>query len=147
MLTQRHLICVQAPNVRLWRCSKHSAVLTAELGRTLISHETACTARVEAAAQHQLSCLLQAQCLLVLQWAGARHLSEVLTKRGGAHVNLRRQFVNVKRLREILLQPTDSFRNLLTGGSVGDEMLKLRPVRTEEQSNSDLLLQQRCEAS
>lgn len=55
MLTHRHLIRVQSPNIGLRWGSEQSAVLTAELGRTLISHEPACTARVEAATRRQES--------------------------------------------------------------------------------------------
>ena len=62
-------------------------------------------------------------------------------------MNARCQFINVKRMSKILLQPTDSLRNLLTWRSVSHKVLKLRPVRPKKQSHRDLLLQQWRQAS
>src|SRR6058998_3606384 len=63
-----------------------------------------------------------------------------------AHVRAIRQIIPLQRLREILLEPGDHLRNLLAGGPGDDEVTELRAVRTGQQANGDLLLDQRRQA-
>jgi hypothetical protein len=110
---------------------------------TFISDTAARGARVELLVQHQLSCLLQTQLLLVLQRAHAREGAEMLPEGRGAHVRAIRQFVPVQRLNEVLLEPGDGLRDLLTWGAGRDEAPELRTVRACQQAEDDFLLDQR----
>ena len=66
----------------------------------------------------------------------------MLSKGRRAHVGAMRHVVHPKRLDEVLLEPGHSLRNLLTRRSSGPETQELRTVRTCEQTNDDLLLDQ-----
>src|SRR4029453_10530456 len=101
-----------------------------ELGGALIAHEPPGVASVEALVEHQLPRFLQAQLLLELQRAHAGDGAEMLPEGGWAHVRASSQLVYVKRLGEVLLEPGDGLRNLLTRGSGGDEAPQLRSIRT-----------------
>ena len=112
------------------RRSAETDNLAAELRRALVSHTPAGAARVEALVQHQLPCFLQTQLLLVLQRAHASQGAEMLPEGRGAHVRAIRQVVAVQRFNEVLLEPRDSLRDLLTRGPCADEPPELWTVRT-----------------
>jgi hypothetical protein len=63
-------------DVAVRRRAKQPAILTAELGRTLVTHAEARLGGVEGFAQHEAPCFLQAKALLVLERAERRHFLE-----------------------------------------------------------------------
>ena len=64
----------------------------------------------------------------------------------GTHVRATGQLVAVQSLNEVLLESGNGLRNLLARGPRGDEPPELRTVRTCEQAENDLLLDQRRQA-
>jgi hypothetical protein len=64
LLPRRRLALSHPPDIPLRRSAKQAAVLAAELGGTLITHEPPGVACVETLVEHQLPRLLQTQWLL-----------------------------------------------------------------------------------
>ena len=87
--------------------AEHPPVLAAELGRAFVPDPERRLRRVQPFAQHQPPRLLQAQPLLVLQRAQARHRLEVLVEPRQAHPRLPGERLDPERVREVVPQPPD----------------------------------------
>ena len=116
------LINAHPPDVPLRRFAEQTSVLTAELRGTFVSHSAPRVSGVKVLVEHQLPRFLQAQLLLILQWADTGDGAKMLPESSGAHVRTSREFVNVHCSREILLQPNHSFCDLLAWGAGGNEL-------------------------
>src|SRR5947199_10841302 len=81
----------QCGHVPTRRGTEHAPVFAAELRRALVADAERRFGRVQPLAQHQPPRLLQAQALLVLQWAHRRHALEMEVERRRAHPHLPRQ--------------------------------------------------------
>ena len=90
------------------RIAKMAFVLAAEVRCVVVTDLKACLGRVETFGEHGPPRLLQAEFLLKLQGAHGCNGFEVGMKAGDAHANLARDFLNAKRLGEILAQLSDS---------------------------------------
>ena len=83
-------------------------VLAAEVRSVVVTDLKACLGRIETFGEHEPPRLLKAEFLLKLQGAHGCNGFKVGMKAGDAHANFARDFLNAKRLGEILAQLSDS---------------------------------------
>ena len=83
-------------------------VLAAEVRSVVVTNMKACLRCIEIFGEHESPRLLKAKFLLKLQGAHGSNSFKVGMKAGDAHANLARDFLNTKRLGEILPQLSDS---------------------------------------
>ena len=127
------------------RATEKAGVLAAELRRTEIADLARRAPGVQHARQHQVSCLLQAEHLLVLQRRHVGDRLEVLVERRHAHVGQIGQVIERDGLREVLAHPRHGRGHATDARLLLADLRDTRAGRTEQQPDEDLVDDQRRE--
>ena len=117
-----------------------STVLPAELRGALVAHLKPRRGGIDIVGEHESTSLLQAQSLLILEWAESGHGTEMLVESGVAHLGHGSQILNLELLGEILVEPIDSPRDVITLTSCHSDVTKSSPLLSNQESINDLLL-------
>nr|ACN58957.1 hypothetical protein AKSOIL_0178 [uncultured bacterium BLR10] len=134
---------LQTPDIPQRRCAEQAGIFTAELRRAFVAHTHCGGAGIDVFVQHQLTRILQAEPLQILQRAHARYRAEVLPESRWTHMCLGSQVIDRKIHSEVLLQPRNYLGNLLAWRADRDQMAQHRAMLSTEQSNNNFLLNQR----
>src|SRR5690349_11207176 len=134
-----------ASDIAVRRSAELTIVLSAKLRGALIANHASRLASIHILVQHQLPRFLQTQLLLRLQRTQPRGSAKVLPEGGGTHIRVQRQLVHAYGLGEVLLDPRDHPGDVSAWRVRRHERSKLRAMGTRQQTNHDLLLNQRSE--
>ena len=127
------------------RASEETRVLATELRRAQIADAVARITRVHLLEQHQSSCFMQPEDLLVLERTQRGHGLEALVKRRGAHVDGGRHFIDRDRLRKMRADPAHGLADALHARlGLADLRHSWTDPRTQ-QTNDDLVDDERSE--
>jgi len=119
----------QALDIPHRRCAELTAVLAAELGRTLVADGEGSPRRIELLGQHQPARLVQPHSLLELQRTHGCRRAEVTVEGGGAQSHPARQVVDPQWLVEVVLKPVDGPRELEPMVAGRDDLPQARSLR------------------
>ena len=104
-------------HVPVRRFAKQPLILPVELRRALVADGQARTGGILAFREHEALGLVQAQPLVELQRAERRHFLKMAVERGGGHVHLLSQLVDLQRFPVIVPQPRDGLGDLIALGT------------------------------
>ena len=127
------------------RFAKQPLILPVELRRALVADGQARTGGILAFREHEALGLVQAQPLVELQRAERRHFLKMAVERGGGHVHLLSQLVDLQRFPVIVPQPRDGLGDLIALGTEGVQSAQEFPLRADEQAVMDFADNERPE--
>lgn len=130
-------LCGGSPNSPL--------ILPVELRRALVADGQTCAGGILAFREHEALGLVQAQPLVELQRAERRHFLKMAVERGGGHVYLLSQLVDLQRFPVIVPQPRDGLGNLIALGAEGVQSAQEFPLGADEQAVMDFADNERPE--
>ena len=119
------------------RFAKQPFILPAELRRALIADSQASAGGILAFREHEALGFVQAQPFVELQRAERRHLFKMAVERGGGHVYLLSQLVDLQRFPIVVAQPCDGLGDLIALGAEGVQPPQEFPLGADEQAVMD----------
>src|ERR1017187_8962955 len=127
------------------RTAEEAAVFSAELRSAEIAYALTRSTRVRHGRHHETPRLLQAQHLLIVQWAHRSDGLKVLVERGNTHVHQFGQVFDLHGLREVSPQPGNRLRNAVHAGLRKAHLSDANTNRAAQQPDQNLIHHKRGE--